>query len=139
MRPLAVRAAVVAAVVGGLIDIVAVAILLMDVGHRADVFVRNDPGSSRGLGLAVVYSVVGVVTVLACLKFLGAWKLRRGYRSGWVLLLVLAGLGALGAFTARSLMDGLELVPDLVLLACLLLPSTRAFVPKVPAVAQTAE
>lgn len=120
------------AVVSGVAGLVGVGVVLAHAGHNADVFVRDHPSRSRSLGLAGSYILAGTVALISCLEFVGAWKLDNGRRSGWVLLLVLGGLGVLGVFTTRSLLGILSLIPDVVLLVCLLTPSTRAQFQKRP-------
>jgi len=125
VKPNVVKVAVVVALVSGLTGLISVGVVLAHAGHNADVFVRDHPGRSRSLGLAGSYILAGGVALVSCLELFGAWSLHNGRRSGWVLLLVLSGLGVVGVFTARSLWGVLALVPDVVLLSCLLMPSTR--------------
>ena len=94
------------------------------------------PAALRGaVILAGSYVVAGFAVVLSALFFFGAWRLHHVRRSGWVLLLVLAGIGALGVFTTRTVLGAVSLIPDLALLACLLTRSTRATVQQTPRVA----
>jgi uncharacterized membrane protein YhaH (DUF805 family) len=132
VKPIAVKVAVVVAVVSGVAGLVSAVVVLAHAGQNADVFVRDHPSRSRSLGLAGSYILAGLVAAFACLEFVGAWQFHQGRRSGWVLLLVIAGLGVLGAFTTRSLVGILSLIPDVVLLVCLLMPSTRAQFQKRP-------
>lgn len=126
------KVAVVVAIVSGVAGLVSAVVILAHAGHNADVFIRDHPGRSRSLGLAGSYILAGMVALFSCLAFVGASKLHQGRRSGWVLLLVLAGLGVLGVFTTRSLVGVVSLVPDIVLLISLLLPTTRALFRKRP-------
>ena len=132
VKPNAVKVAVVVALVIGLTGLISAGVVLAHAGHNADLFVRGHPGRSRSLGLAGSYILAGGVALISCLEFFGAWSLHKGRRSGWVLLLGLAGLGVLGVFTTRSFLGILSLVPDVVLLVCLLMPSTRAQFQKRP-------
>jgi hypothetical protein len=132
VKPIALRVGVALAVVNGLVGLAGAVVVLAHAGHNADVFVHKYPHRSRALGLAGSYVLAATALVFACLVFLGAWKLREGRRSGWVLLFVLAGLGAvgtlgsLGGSTARSVTGLLYSIPDVALLVWLLLPRTRA-------------
>ena len=116
------------AVISGVIAVIGVIVVIVNAGDNADDFVRNHPDQSRAIGLAGSYLAAGFVAVLAGLTFLGARNLNGGRRSGWILLLILAGVGLLGLVGAHSLIGFLSSIPDLVLLGCLLAPNTRKFV-----------
>ena len=126
-RPRAVTVAVLLTYLSAVLGLVGVVLILAHADRNADDFLRDHPDVSRTVALSGSYVLAGIGAVTSVLVVVAGRALHRGRRWGWIFLLVITGLGLFGVVNDRSLRGVLYFIPDLVLLACLLLPATREF------------
>jgi hypothetical protein len=127
--PGTVTAAVWLTVLSALLGLLAAAFVATRARSNADEFLMNHPDSSRTIGLVGSYVAVAILSAISVLLLIACRSLRSGRRWSWVTLVVISGAGVMfGLVRARSALQVLGNLPNLLLLACLMAPATRTFV-----------
>jgi MFS family permease len=87
----------------------------------------------------VIFQGFGAASiVVAAFAGVSAWALWRGKRWAWWVLVVLTALGSLAALRPRSVWGAITVVPVVVALVALLLPTSRSYVRRTRMARETA-